>query len=225
MPMSHRLLVPRRNFTPRSISGLALWYDAADASTVTVSTGVSAIADKSGNGRHGTQGVGNSQPAYTIAGRNGRNVMTFDGTNDTIAIPSFSLSQPITMFVAGSSTNANFLIDGSGTNRLALYRQAGVSWTLFSGAILNGGTSDTNWHSFRTVSNSTSSSIHVDNSLITSGNAGTQTVASGLWLGASSGTSFFLAGQIGEVLLYGGLLTAGNIANLTAYLKAKWGTP
>ena len=60
----------------------ALWLDAADASTVTtVSGNVSQWDDKSGNGRHATQSTSARRPAYTSAGQNGLNVITFTAAN------------------------------------------------------------------------------------------------------------------------------------------------
>ncbi len=86
MPMNPRLLRPRASggFNPKTISGLVGWWDASDASTVTtVSGAVSQLNDKSGLGRNATQTTANNRPAYsgTI---NGKNVMTFDGTNDRL---------------------------------------------------------------------------------------------------------------------------------------------
>jgi hypothetical protein len=66
----------------------ALWLDAADASTVTtVSSAVSQWNDKSGNGRNATQSTAGYRPTYTSAGQNGLNVLTFDGTDDWLALP------------------------------------------------------------------------------------------------------------------------------------------
>jgi len=58
----------------------ALWLDAADASTVSVATGVSEWRDKSGNGRHFTQTTTANQPAYNQNGINGLSSISFDGT-------------------------------------------------------------------------------------------------------------------------------------------------
>ena len=87
MPMSPRLLRPRASgsFTPKSISGLAAWYDAADATTLTIATGVSAWADKSGNGRTLRQATGNNQPASGTRTIGGKNALDFDGTNDVLS--------------------------------------------------------------------------------------------------------------------------------------------
>ena len=41
-------------FDPSQVSGLALWLDAADSSTVTGTTSVTQWRDKSGNGRNTT---------------------------------------------------------------------------------------------------------------------------------------------------------------------------
>jgi hypothetical protein len=84
MPMSPRLLRPRAagGFNPKTVSGLVGWWDPSDSATVTtVSGAVSQLNDKSGLGRNATQGTANNRPSYsgTI---NGKNVMTFDGTND-----------------------------------------------------------------------------------------------------------------------------------------------
>ena len=52
-------------FTPLSITGLALWLDGADSTTITTATGVSQWNDKSGNGYNLTQSTGASQPTQT----------------------------------------------------------------------------------------------------------------------------------------------------------------
>lgn len=97
--MSPRLLRPRATgFDPRRISGLAGWWDASDASTLfDATTGGSLVAasgqvarwqDKSGNGRHATQGEANSRPTRSVAAFNGRDALDFDGTNDFLGLSS-----------------------------------------------------------------------------------------------------------------------------------------
>ena len=77
--MALPLFVASHRFDPRSIPGLAAWYDAADSASVTLDTGrVSQWNDKSGNARHATNSTsGSTQPSYVTAGRNGLNVLTF----------------------------------------------------------------------------------------------------------------------------------------------------
>jgi hypothetical protein len=110
--MSPRLLRPRASgFNPKSIAGLQLWLDAADSSTITVDTGVSEWADKSGVGsKKFVQTTGNNQPATGTQTLNGKNVLVFDGSNDSLSIssPPMSTSMPLSMFIVQrivSSTN------------------------------------------------------------------------------------------------------------------------
>jgi hypothetical protein len=73
-------------WSPAEIS-TALWLDAADVSTITESGGaVSQWDDKSGNGRNATQSTASSRPVYSTAGLNGRNVLTFDGSDDWVGL-------------------------------------------------------------------------------------------------------------------------------------------
>lgn len=87
MGMNPRLLRPRATgFDPRTIPGLALWLDGADASSVTLNgTNVSQWRDKSNNLRHFSQSTSGAQPAYTAAGQNGRNCLTFDGSRRLVS--------------------------------------------------------------------------------------------------------------------------------------------
>jgi hypothetical protein len=78
-------------FDPRRIPGLAAWWDAADAASVTLDTGrVSQWSDKSGNARHATNTTsGSTQPSYTTAGRNGLNVLSFAAASvQRLSVPS-----------------------------------------------------------------------------------------------------------------------------------------
>jgi spore coat protein U-like protein len=71
-------------FSPLTVANCELWLDASDSSSVTLtSSAVSQWNDLSGNNRHATQGTGNNRPTYTDK-VNGRNVITFDGTNDSL---------------------------------------------------------------------------------------------------------------------------------------------
>ncbi len=62
-------------------SSAAVWFDGADGGTITDAGGgkVSQWDDKSGNGRHATQGVDANRPLTGVASVNGENVMEFGG--------------------------------------------------------------------------------------------------------------------------------------------------
>jgi hypothetical protein len=71
---------PEPTSVPTGLTGLYLWLDAADASTITESGGlVSQWNDKSGGGRHFSQATGAAQPRTKLRKRNRRNVLSFDG--------------------------------------------------------------------------------------------------------------------------------------------------
>jgi len=92
-------------WTPAAIT-TALWLDAADASTVTtVSSAVSQWNDKSGNGRNAAQGTADNRPAYTAAGQNGQNTITFDGSNDGLSLAAgLSLGTAHSIFVVAKNS-------------------------------------------------------------------------------------------------------------------------
>lgn len=72
----------------------ALWLDAADSATITLNgSTVSQWSDKSGNGRHATQGTATKQPTRTSK------YITFDGTDDFMSCPSFTIAQPTSLFI------------------------------------------------------------------------------------------------------------------------------
>jgi hypothetical protein len=94
-----------------SIAGLQAWYDASDASTLFDATsggslvaadgGVARWEDKSGNGRHATQSTSGSRPLRKTGIKNGLPVLRFDGSNDSMSIPS---SAATFKFLHGGST-------------------------------------------------------------------------------------------------------------------------
>ena len=66
-------------------SELALWLDAEDAASITLNgTTVSQWQDKSGNGRHASQGTVTRQPLYDSTGLGGRPIIKCDGVDDNL---------------------------------------------------------------------------------------------------------------------------------------------
>jgi len=97
MAMSPRLLRPRATgFSPKTISGLGLWLDAADTSSLTFNGNtVSEWRDLSGNARNFTQGTAANQPSGAVTTQNGRRVLSFEhvlGTASRLNGNSASLS-------------------------------------------------------------------------------------------------------------------------------------
>jgi hypothetical protein len=107
MAMSPRLLRPRATgFSPKSISGLALWLDPTDSSSMTIDTGVSVISDKSGNARNFASSVGNNQPTLTTIA--GKTALNFNGTSHRLfaadAAIQTSLTGSMSLFIVFEAT-------------------------------------------------------------------------------------------------------------------------
>jgi hypothetical protein len=108
--------------TPPVTSGLTHWYDASDATTMTISSGnVSQWNNKSpaSGGPNFTQGTGSRQPDFTSSARNGRSAVKFIRANDDNL---GSSSQPS----SGSITNT--VCFAGQTTQLASNAQVPVSW-------------------------------------------------------------------------------------------------
>jgi len=83
---------PTTDFVPTALSGLQLWLDASDASTLYGATsGGSLVAadgsvarweDKSGNSRHFTQSTSANRPTRKTSQQNSKDTLLFDGSND-----------------------------------------------------------------------------------------------------------------------------------------------
>jgi hypothetical protein len=109
-------------FLPSNVTGLQLWLDASDAETLYDATsGGSLVAadgavarweDKSGNGRHATQGTSANRPLRKSAIQGGKDVLRFDGSNDTLSI-------------SGSASSMKFLHSADNTVFLVLSRPSG----------------------------------------------------------------------------------------------------
>jgi hypothetical protein len=88
-------------WTPADLTGLALWLDADDSSTITLNgSTVSQWDDKSGNDRHATQATAVSQPAYNATGLNGKPALITDDVDDRMNLPVITAAAGIALFFA-----------------------------------------------------------------------------------------------------------------------------
>lgn len=241
MPMSPRLLRPRSTFDPRNIANLVYWLDAGDSSTVTtVSGAVSSWASKVGSGT-ATQGSANNRPAYTTAGRNGRNVLTFDGTSDYLTTSTLSISQPLTIFWVGSNDNDSavgvapargpYVCDGStNTTRVAMAWNPNANvanngnFLMFAGTVLESGAGTTfaynKWSVISAVFNGSSSRFRTDGVQRSAGNAGANNITA-LVLGetwAIGGALTAFKGLFGGFLIYNRALSNAECLRVERYL-------
>jgi len=89
----------RRAFTPAQLGGLAFWYDAARSPVVASAGAVERWDDLSGNGNHAAQTTSAKRPSLS-ADAEGRAVLRFDGSNDSLEVPPPDMSGGLTLFVA-----------------------------------------------------------------------------------------------------------------------------
>ena len=241
MPMSPRLLRPRQTgFTPRSISGLALWLDAADSSTITIGAGVSIWADKSGNGRNATQGVGGKQPIRngTI---NNRSVITFQGTDDTMSIanvPDFNATSQTVIVVSRQTSAANqalfYKAIGSSSAGVIMRYRTGTAFWLYqkndaSGETLSSNSNtNTNVNVYTAILQPSSQAGFVNGAAPSTGQA-TNTVTTtyddtgAIWIGSRRDVGEYLAGDVCEILHWPRALLPAERQLVERYLGKKWG--
>lgn len=212
---------------PLVIGGLLAWFDAADDSTFTYSSGVvvSQWNDKSGSGRHASQGTVANQPSRS--GVQLGPTVVFDGVNDVLTSSTFAIAQPISILAVFKTTSvANQYIVGNVTSpsspSMAIVTPSHLS--CYAGTFISdAGAQNTALHQATAILNGASSSISRDGTTLASGNAGSSTWKQ-VALGAQADGAAPLAGQIAEVLVYGALSGSDRTA-LESWMRTKWRTP
>lgn len=110
-------------WSPAALTGLQLWLDAADATTILEAAAdpaedgdtVSQWSDKSGNVRHATAST-TAKPTYRATGQNGRGSIEFNGSSNYLSVGTTSTfnflhnntdSLVVFVFKAGTSSDPN----------------------------------------------------------------------------------------------------------------------
>jgi hypothetical protein len=177
LPSSHpfRLAPPvLRPFVPTDIANCALWLDAADRKTITLSgSNVTAWTDKSGNGYSFT--ASGTSPTYTSSVRNGLGALTLNGT--------------------GGMYNATATVQLATRSVFFVVEQTAGTTTQFQGILALGASGTTNdFGSFVSASYSARGSNEVQNQQVgviaNYGNANYYNTGSGVY--ASGATPFGL---------------------------------
>lgn len=236
MGMSPRLLRPRASggFNPKSITGLQLWLDASDASTITLNgSTVSEWRDKSGNARHVLQSTASLQPSYVTNGINGRPAVAPDGEDDRLSLAS-SISAFEPKYVAGAfkpiSDNGGPWVkvggdyDGIGLGQGATTLDSnGYNIVVIHEAIAwkNSGLA-------MTQNDAVVVSYEYETSLFRSHPYGSADLSDSAIISATNisigGYLFrYSDGYVGEVLIYNRVLGEAERSKVEKYLGAKWG--
>lgn len=114
MPMSPRLLRPRAagGFDPRAVANLSLWYDASDASTITLNgSTVSEWRSKGTRNLAAAQTTAALQPTYTASAVGGRPALT-TSTTCGMTVPAFPFTNTVTSFVVMAISGSTDVFPG-----------------------------------------------------------------------------------------------------------------
>lgn len=236
------------SFQPTLISGLELWLDASDLSTLYQSSGGSLATadgdpvgewlDKSGNGRHAQQSSGTNKPALKVSIQNAKNVIRFDGSNDYLTLASnITAFTPRSLFAVWKkrTTGVKFCLlsyspDAGGQQYTNLdYSDGNIynksenrTWT-FSG----------NQTSFVTTSqiiaspgNYADGSFFINGSTVTTTDSGAGSGAGSKFniVGSRISANDFGDGDLAELIYYSSALSSTNRDSIFTYLRYKWGT-
>ena len=146
-----------QHFNPRVIPGLAAWYDASVASSITLNGGNAAQWDDlSGNDRHQIQANASLQPIYSATGLNGRGTLSTTGTQ-WMQASAFASSEAATIFLVwkiddnsgipfiwqrGVVNEVHSMLSDGGTanNSMAARRGSGNTGTVSTPNLGTGGT-------------------------------------------------------------------------------------
>jgi hypothetical protein len=220
-------------FSPLTISGLALWLDASDASTLfQADNGTTPAAadadpvgywgDKSGNGRHVTQSTAGSKGTLKTSIQNGRNIVRFDG-GDVLTRASVTIAQPCTVFVVGASTtNDGIVIGGAAT--IGMYRSAALKLCYQAGNFISGTVSvGTSFFIGAAVFNGASSQLITNGTVASTSNPGAGGFGA-VGVGAYSNGANKAACDVGEILIYSAALSDASLTAMIAYLNTRWST-
>lgn len=220
-------------FSPASVSGLTIWLDASDTSTVTTGATVT-WADKSGNGYDVSQSTGANQPSYTSGQYlefNGTDInlertqalglssLTVFGVFETIATAGFNNT-----IIEQGNDGENFSLraGGSGAGNLGEFK------TKIGGAVderRTSGLSTATLYMLTGFYDETSGNkrIYLDGAVTSSAtlSGAVDTDESLLQVGSRNGATTAI--RIREIIAYDNSISEADANALGDYLNNKWG--
>lgn len=229
-------VTPSPPFSPDDISGLQLWLDSSDSSTITLSgSNVSQWNDKSSNGWSVSQGTSLQQPALISSGLNSKDVIRFDGSNDSLinaSITPVSGSTNRTIFAVSNYTGTGVLYNAYFGTTQSNGRVLGVSneiaVRIYGGnRVWTTGVDSTHCTTTIMLDGTTPSNLSAwkDGSPLSVSSTANQTIntTAGVYIGKSVTNTSYWNGDIAEVLVYDSALSTSDRESVESYLSTKWG--
>lgn len=231
-------------FDPLSITGCIGWWDGSDITSLwkdtartsaVTTTGdiVLGVTDKSGTGHHLSETT--NGPAYTTGIQNGKSVLRFDGTNDTLHSTNFSADASFTVFVvaakrtAPAAATATLWSSSAGAQFTANTAFHAANWVWYQNQATGATTTTVTaaaWHVIVVRINSASSmDIYGDGGTATNLDPlDPVTTDLVITLGNNSTPNGPANVDIADFLRYDTPLSVANINTVGTGLAAKWGT-
>ena len=237
-------------FTPKSISGCAIWLDAADTTTIAYSSGskISQWNDKSGNGYSVVQSNTSFQPTYGSNLLNGKGGIQLSPTGFLYQngnnIPLFSSSAATTVFIvakndsslpsSGWSVFNTLYLNGAGGNQIKRYHLSFAVGTTTGVAVWTNNTQNGQ----STVSVAAGANAIIGTSMSSTSTVisvnGTSSSYAGVTLpNANDPNTFFIIGDsrnvyIRDIVVYEMIgfnvqLSTSDHQKMEGYLAWKWG--
>lgn len=224
-------------WSPLELGGdLDLWLDAADSSSITITSGrVSQWDDKSGNGYHVSQATAGLRPTYSATALNSLPGLVYDSTGRVLANTTAFMNLEYSIFAVAdfdsftgyyqrlisASTDVLLLFGGGASNFITMFRN-GATWgdinpntplvDVTSASVLgvvkgNGGTGAATPYVNGTAQNAENASIASSHDI---------TIGSTL-------SSQYFEGSVSEVIITSSLTTTDERQKIEGYLAHKWG--
>ena len=227
----HSALLSTAGWTPKRRGAELIAWLRADLG-VTLSSGVAAWADQSGNGRNFAQGTPSlrlghsaSDPAF-----GGRAVVIGSATGELPAVGAWTRVQPITLYAvctSGNSGDWKTIVDATAGDRAVLRADPSEQGSIFAGSGNVTGTTLLNSPSIVcAVFNGASSALYIrSTTAAASGNPGTQGIGTPIIGRAAPGPAYYLAadGKIAELVWIAGADNAAQRAQMFRYLRGRYG--
>lgn len=233
------------SFNPLLLSNCELWYDAAEFTSLTFSSGsnISQWSDKSGNARNATQASVGNQPVLSNTPRNFPVVGNTGSSGLTGTLTVNGLTN-MTIFVVCNTTSATEVAVNNG--RLLFYiaetgswgsiqmyiSQTRLDWRFGTGQAGNAPTFNlpsnvsTNYNIVSISKASTQETGFLNGTNIASYTAANTTIANtsnAFFITGPSLSSTYSANNIAEFLVYTSAITASQRQAIEGYLAWKWG--
>ena len=217
---------------PTDISGLVLWLDAADITTLWQDTArttqvasdsdpVFAWDDKSGNANHWSRS--SSGCVYQSTGYNTSYATVDCSSNGWLAGSLSESSGQWTIFAAAvpSNTTSGYLLDIITGRFIIGYYSTGSSFGYYDGGWKAGTKPTAGQPYIWVISNGDMTSNGT--TIVTNTQTDVALGGANQRLGGWTGGAVYWQGNISSLIIYSGNLSAGDVANVEGYLKTRYG--